>query len=101
MFYRCKYTKGHKVHTNRKPTRSQLGMSPSSLKTKLKKLGFSVPKNFFKCSILKLNQRFYRFRWSNTDEVYLVDISCLEEDFDRWANSTEKTVTFQEFLNEQ
>lgn len=103
MFYMCRYT-GKQYTFHKKPTTSQLGMTPSKFKTKLKQFGFVVPRDFFKSSYmgdtLKINERLYRFRWCEYEQEYLVDISCLLEDFDRWANSTDNTITSSELIQQ-
>lgn len=77
-----------------RPKTNQLGMKPSDLKTMLRRKGFSVDRNPWKNNIVRKGNRIYRLRyWANE---FLVDISCL--DFDRWANSCEKTITFKEFI---
>jgi hypothetical protein len=49
-----------------------------------------------KCSEAERGGRRYRFRhWA--EEGFLVDISCKLNDFDRWANSTDEAITFEEF----
>lgn len=75
-----------------KPTRAQLnGLSCSEFKTVLKRLGFKIPRDFFRrASIAKRGSRLYRFRWWSDD--FVCDISCDMIDFDRWANSVDKTV---------
>lgn len=93
-----------------KPSRQDLfGYSASEFKTFLKRKGFEVPRDFYKRgSIAKRDNRLYRFRWwSHTYKngnysfptSFKVDISEPVQNFDRWANSTEKTITFEEFLN--
>ena len=87
--------------TTPRPSRDQLnGMSPSEFKACLKQLGFRVTRDFFHCgSIAQYRNRSYRFRWwgdvyTNSTEFF-VDISCPLPEFDRWANSTDQTVTFR------
>lgn len=84
----------------RKPTRAELGVSPSEFKTLLKGLGFKVPRDFFgfSSSVAKRQGRLYRFRW--WAETFEVDISCPVEEFDRWANSTDRTISLSEFFGE-
>lgn len=68
----------------------------AAIKTKLKRNGFKVGRAFFgfDCCVCKKGNRFYRFRfWSHPQEV---DVS--DTDFDRWANSTERTVLLDEFM---
>lgn len=82
-----------------RPGREKLcGFSPSEFKTFLKRNGFRVHREFFssKCKEAERNGRLYRFRhWA--EEGFLVDISCKLNDFDRWANSTDEVVNFEEF----
>ena len=81
----------------KKPDRNRLwGMSPSQFKTLLKRRGFKVPRDFFKMgAIAKKGSRMYRFRyWAFPD--FFVDISCRVNEFDRWANSTDRTITLYE-----
>ncbi len=94
---------GYKSYKSRKPRREQLwGMSPSEFKTLLKRLGYRVPRDLFKygmCTAYKGN-RAYRFRhWAFPD--FFVDISCPLTDFDRWANSTEQTVNFYNWIENE
>jgi hypothetical protein len=42
----------------------------------------------------------YRFRWWNTDG-FVVDISCTVNEFDRWANSVDRTISFTEWKNNE
>ena len=74
------------------------GMSCSEFKTMLKRRGYKVPRDFFKigaCATFK--NRMYRFRYWNTIGNFVVDISCPLKYFDRWANSTDKTITFYDW----
>lgn len=83
----------------RKPRREQLwGMSPSQFKTFLKKRGYKVSRDFFKFgAIAQKGSRLYRFRyWAFPD--FFVDISCPRKDFDRWANSTDQTINFYNWI---
>lgn len=79
-----------------RPTKQQLGMPRNKLKTMLKRRGYSVRRDFFKWGvcICTKGRRFYRLRWWS-DEGFVVDISDL--DFDRWANSVERTIPFDEW----
>jgi hypothetical protein len=80
-----------------RPTREQLaGLSPSELKTLIKRRGFKISRDFFKwgCRAQK-GSRLYRFRWW-ADE-FVVDVSHPLSEFDRWANSVDKTVLFREW----
>lgn len=83
-----------------RPTKQQLGMPRHKLKTLLKRSGYKVKRHFFKwgvCVCMK-GKRNYRFRWW-ADEGFVVDISDL--DFDRWANSVERTILFETWRREQ
>lgn len=82
-----------------KPSRDRLwGMSPSQFKTLLKRKGFAVPRDFFKMGAMaRKGNRLYRFRyWAWPD--FFVDISCPLNEFDRWANSVDRTINFYNFL---
>lgn len=83
-----------------RPTREQLhGMSPSELKTLLKRRGYKIGRDFFKYgSIARYRNRMYRFRWWYTNGEFFVDISCVRSEFDRWANSVEDVVNFYNWL---
>lgn len=89
-----------------KPTKQQLaGMSCSEFKTLLKTHGYLVDRDFFKRgSMAQRGGRLYRFRWWGTpttnDFTFVVDISCSVVEFDRWANSVERTITFFEWSQE-
>ena len=86
-------------YTVTKPNRDQLsGMSPSQFKTMLKRRGFKVDRDFFKLGAMaKRGNRLYRFRyWAHPD--FFVDISCPLNEFDRWANSVDRTINFYNFL---
>lgn len=82
----------------------EIHMSDSSVKTWFARHGFkpagfrSNSRNWFSHSrrVCRRAGRFFRIR--KTDGQWVVDISDLE--FDRWANSTEKTVTLHEFMHE-
>jgi hypothetical protein len=86
-----------KYKANR-PTRKQLnGMSPSELKTMFKLRGHRVSRDFFKYgSVSYYKGRAYRFRWWG--EEFVVDVSCQLKEFDRWANSTESTIKFNDWI---
>ena len=87
--------------TYQKPDRDRLwGMSASQFKTLLKRQGFKVDRDFFKMgATAQLGNRLYRFRyWAWPD--FFVDISCPVNEFDRWANSTDRTINFHNFLEE-
>jgi hypothetical protein len=86
-------------YRTKKPDRDRLwGMSPSQFKTLLKRRGFKVDRDFFKMgAIAKKGSRLYRFRyWAFPD--FFVDISCPVKEFDRWANSVDRTITLYNFL---
>ena len=78
-------------------TRGQLGMSPSEFKTMLKLRGHKVDRDCLKYGPQSIyRNRLYRWRhWA--DEGFVVDISCKLSEFDRWANSTDQTITFVEW----
>ena len=81
-----------------KPSRAQAGMSPSELKTFIKRRGYRVHRDFFKRgSVARCRGRLYRFRWW-AEQGFVVDISCSVVDFDRWANSVEDTISFQDWI---
>ena len=85
----------------KKPDRDRLwGMSASQFKTLLKRRGFEVDRDFFKMgAVAKRGNRLYRFRyWAWPD--FFVDISCPLSEFDRWANSVDRTINFYNFLEE-
>ncbi len=87
---------------SRKPRREQLcGLSPSQFKTMLKRFGYKVPRYFFKYgSVATKGNRLYRFRyWAFPD--FFVDISCPLNDFDRWANSTDRTINFYNWIENE
>lgn len=88
-------------HKNKsRPSRDQLcGYSPSEFKPLLRKLGFKVRRDFFHCYSIKHNGRFYRFRFF-CEGGPVVDISCEIDDFDRWANSRESTISLDAFLTD-
>ena len=86
-----------------KPTRERLGgKSCSEFKTLLKRNGFKLPRQFFKYgSIATKMGRKYRFRWwmsDGYDDGFVVDVSCQLRDFDRWSNSVDEVVTWEEFM---
>ena len=76
------------------------GMSPSEFKTMLKRLGHKVHRDFYYHGCVSTyKNRYYRWRhWGDhytNDPTFVVDISCLKSEFDRWANSVDKIVTFE------
>ena len=81
-----------------KPNRSQLsGMSPSQFKTLLKRKGYKLNRDFFKWgSVAYKNNRAYRFRYWTPE--FFVDVSCPVKEFDRWANSVDKTLNFTNWV---
>ena len=83
-----------------RPTRQQLMMSRSEFKTLLKRRGYEVPRDLYKYGcVVRRGDRMYRFRYWGK-EGFVVDISCPVSEFDRWANSCEKTIPFLEWQNE-
>jgi hypothetical protein len=80
---------------HKRPKRKDLdGLSLSELKTLLKQMGHKFPRNFCRSwYVSKRNDRLYRWRWWG-EFGFRVDISEPLDQFDRWANSTEKTVDF-------
>lgn len=83
----------------KKPSRDDLiGFSYSEFKSILKKMGHSVPRDLTKQGFTtSYRNRYYRFRYWNEGE-FLVDVSCRLIEFDRWANSVDKTISIYEFL---
>lgn len=65
----------------------------AALKTLLRRNGFDVPRDFYGkgCCWAKKGGRLYRFRFASD----AVDVSCPVADFDRWANSTEITMSIE------
>jgi hypothetical protein len=64
----------------------------SDLRTKLKRAGLKVGRRFRGDGMIaKYNGRRFRFRLCSA--IPIVDISCVEKDWDRWANSTELLCT--------
>ena len=82
-----------------RPTKEQLhGFSRSELKSRLKLAGHKVPRDFYKYGcVSRFRHRFYRWRWWG-EEGFVLDISCVISEFDRWANSTELTAAVKERL---
>ena len=66
----------------------------AAFKTLLKRNGFKVKRDFYgaRCCIAQHGGRQYRFRFDSG----VVDVSCPLADFDRWANSTELTMSIAE-----
>lgn len=54
------------------------------------------PSSIHNKRIYCFNKGGHKFRINRHGDV---DMSCSHADFDRWANSTEKTWTFEEFKN--
>lgn len=80
-----------------RPTRADLGMSLSEFKTWLWRHGFRKDRAVFSgwnCEFYRGNRRF-RLRYSMVVTT-VIDFSDL--DFDRWANSTEETLTLTQFM---
>jgi hypothetical protein len=81
------------------------GYSLSEFKTLLKRSGYQVPRNLHRNGWVAIrDNRYYRFRWWDKQdyrEPFQVDISEPIEHFDRWANSTERTVEFNQLLPER
>jgi len=65
----------------------------AAFKTLLKRNGWKVPRDFYgaSCCVLRNGGRYYRFRFASDQ----VDVSCHYKDFDRWANSTEETLSIE------
>lgn len=82
----------------KRPKREQLhGLSPSELKTLLKRRGYKIGRDFFKYgSLARYKNRGYRFRWYSDE--FFVDKSCVRSEFDRWANSVDTVFTFYNWL---
>jgi hypothetical protein len=81
------------------------GYSRSEFKTMLKCLGFSVPRTLFNDNcIAEYRNKKYRFRYwgtySSGDPTFMVDIAKSNKEFDRWAISTDRRITFEDFLTE-
>ena len=82
-------------------------LNKSKLKTWLKQKDFKPFKNnktVLKYGVVKRNNRLYRFRsnehqFEGGEKRWTVDVSCLIEDFDRWANSCdEHAIPLEEFM---
>ena len=95
-----------------RPTRADLGMSLSEFKTWLWRHGVRKDRAVFtrwNCDFYRGNRRF-RLRYRTT--ITMPDIEHLQQvdglitavvdfsdlDFDRWANSTEETLTLTQFM---
>lgn len=87
-----------------RPTPAEFGQSRSKFKSKLKRMGFDVPKDFFGYGCYVADRRGLRFRfrywgdtYSTSPKVFLVDIAARGA-FDRWAVSCKETITLAEFM---
>lgn len=92
-----------KVYGANKPKRHQLnGLSYSELKAMLKHRGHKVPRCWwYNGFVTEHKGRKYRFRWWNEDgQGFVVDVSCPLGDFDRWANSVDRIVPFDEWMSD-
>lgn len=88
--------------TYHRPSRQELkGFSPSEFKTLLKRRGYKVRRDFFCDCIAYRNGRMYRFRYWSTERGFEVDVSCPLAEFDRWANSIDQVLTFEEWLGDK
>jgi hypothetical protein len=90
-------------YQHQKPSRDQLwGMSASQFKTMLKRRGYKISRDFFKQgSVAQRDNRLYRFRyWGGVGEFF-VDVSCPISQFDRWANSTDRTINFYNWIENE
>lgn len=83
----------------KRPKREQLhGLSPSELKTLLRRRGYDIGRDFFRYGCqARYRGRSYRFRWYSDGEFF-VDKSCILSEFDRWANSVDEVITFYNWL---
>ena len=83
----------------KRPKRDHLhGLSPSELKTLLRRRGYDIGRDFFKYGCqARYRGRSYRFRWYSDGEFF-VDKSCILSEFDRWANSVDEVITFYNWL---
>lgn len=91
-------TRNKKIWRAYKPHRPKniCGMSRSEFKRRLTQRGHKLKRHFWKfCDSICYN-RLYRFHWEGTPSV---DISCPIEEFDRWANSTDETLTIEQFID--
>lgn len=80
-----------------RPKKQTLGMSRSRFKTLLRRRAHKIKRDFFKNSVSHYKGRAYRFRWWGEDG-FVIDISCPLADFDRWANSTDDVVNFEDWI---
>ena len=83
----------------KRPKRDRLhGLSPSELKTLLRRRGYDIGRDFFRYGCqARYRGRSYRFRWYSDGEFF-VDKSCILSEFDRWANSVDEVITFYNWL---
>ena len=82
-----------------RPNREQLcGMSPSEFKTILRLRGLFLRRDFYKNSMARMGGKYFRFRWWSPEPT--VDICFNINEFDRWANSTDKSFTLKEWLQQ-
>lgn len=79
------------------------GMSRSEFKAKLRRAGFKVPRNFYGFGSHCMSRgslgatgkgRLYRVHFNALE----VDESCVADDFDRWANSTDDVYSMHIFM---
>lgn len=77
-----------------KPARI-FGLSPSAFKTALRRAGHKVPRDFYArgCVTERAGRR-YRWRWWSAEPA--VDVSCPVGEFDRWANSVDYHIPFED-----
>jgi hypothetical protein len=75
-------------------------INKSTLKSKMRRAGFrcEVRKEAWRkhWTYCRAHGRFYRVRWKDG----AVDISESIDSFDRWANSTERTLAIEDFVQE-
>ena len=82
-----------------RPSREQLcGMSPSEFKTALRLKGLFLRRDFYKNSMARMGGKYFRFRWWSPEPT--VDICLNINEFDRWANSIDKSFTLKEWLQQ-
>ena len=89
--------------------RKEIGkMSKSDIKTWFRMNGFKLHyrDNWrtvlkYGCGTFVRNNRFYRLRNNGPGYTWVVDVSCLVPDFDRWANSSElRDIPLEHFMME-
>lgn len=81
-------------YSPKRPSTDKLGMSRSEFKRKLKMSGHSLKRDFWIERVSRKDGRMYRWHFDDLE----VDVSCHVDDFDRWANSTECTVSFESII---